>query len=180
MKHVEHNPHISRPSGPARWKSCSTSKSNHLPSDNEAVDARIKFHLHEQKEIKSFLEFQCWKVSCYVYTSTQLSWIVSLFQNKEVNRLGTFVLCLPIYEMRTSWTLRKTSQLCIRFSVTSVLFCWLSVLSPQPRVWQIGSRGAVGVVMAPGWGTRGQYCVITTWHVIRDWLHCHTKGMAFL
>lgn len=180
-----HNPHISRCSSTERWQSYETSKSNRRPPENEAVDARMTFHLSGKRGwgcrgIKIILRISMLegKLSCLHKYSTFLNCF--LYENKDEDWIGFFMLCFLLYEMKDFMTCQKECAASHSIFPTACA-------CPSLRVWQIGFRGAV--VLVSGWGFKGEgweewrghsIRVITALPVSRDWLHCRTKGMEFL
>jgi len=120
-----HNPHISRRCSTARWQSYETSKSNRRPPENEAVDARITFHLsgkEEKKKIKIIprISMLKGKLSCLHKYSTFLNCFP--YENKDEGWTGLFLLCLHL-KWRTSWHVRKNSRPRIALSQSFVPAC---------------------------------------------------------
>jgi len=141
-----HNPHISRCCSTARWQSYEKSKSNRRPPENEAVDARITFHLSGKGrggEIKIIprISMLKGKLPCLHTYSTFLNCFP--YENKDKDWTGLFLLC-PHLKWKTSWHVRKNSSPRIALSHNFPIACACLSL----RMWQIGSRGAVVLVMA--------------------------------
>lgn len=124
--------------------------------------------------MKSYLEFECCKVSCHVYTNTQLSWIFIPFENNVKDGTGLCLLCLSLCEMGGGGLLDVSDRPLQSRMVFSESLVPLTVCMPL-RMWQIGSCGDVANgwrIAGWGWGPQiaCQPALIT----------CLTEGMAFL
>lgn len=144
MFYGEHNRCISHLSGPFTLAVLLDVEIQSSPDRKRSPRRTNKFPLIRKERNKIIFRISMLegKLSCLHKHSIFLNCF--LFWNKVLGGIGPLALCLPIYEMRegppnvTHW--RRAA-----YTMFTVACC-----SGSLRGWQIGSRGAVGLVMTSG------------------------------